>query len=299
MSVILCTAGYDHTIRFWEAPTAKELRKIPFQDSQVNRLAITPDKQYLAAAGNPHIRLFEIPSENPSPVISYDGHSASVTAVEYQKEGKWMCTASEDGTIKIWDIRAPGCQRNHNNQSPINSACLHPNQAEVITGDQQGRVRVWDLATSKISCELIPDKRVPVRCLAVASDASLLVAGNNRGTVFVWKMGSEKTPQPHHKLEAHSVHVLQTVISPDVRYLVTTSSDKTARVWSAEDFSPDRTLIGHQRWVWDCVISADSAYLVTASSDKTARLWDLSTGESVLEYNNHHKALTCVALNDV
>lgn len=35
---------------------------------QVNRLEITPDKQYLAAAGNPHIKLFEVNSNRAEPV---------------------------------------------------------------------------------------------------------------------------------------------------------------------------------------------------------------------------------------
>lgn len=35
---------------------------------QVNRLEITPDKRFLAAAGNPHIRLFDINSNSPQPV---------------------------------------------------------------------------------------------------------------------------------------------------------------------------------------------------------------------------------------
>jgi G protein beta subunit-like protein len=64
--------------------------------------------------------------------------------------------------------------------------------------------------------------------------------------------------------------------------------------------------MGHQRWVWDCAFSADSAYLVTgehksstyiatflcllpASSDHTARLWEMSSGETVRQYNGHHK----------
>lgn len=34
----------------------------------VNRLEITPDKHYLAAAGNPHIRLFDVNSNSPQPV---------------------------------------------------------------------------------------------------------------------------------------------------------------------------------------------------------------------------------------
>lgn len=38
-------------------------------------------------------------------VTSYDGHTSNVTAVGFQKDGKWMYTGSEDGTIKIWDLR--------------------------------------------------------------------------------------------------------------------------------------------------------------------------------------------------
>jgi len=38
---------------------------------QVNRLEITPDKRYLAAAGNPHIRLFDVNSNSPQPVCLF------------------------------------------------------------------------------------------------------------------------------------------------------------------------------------------------------------------------------------
>lgn len=34
----------------------------------VNRLEITPDKRYVAAAGNAHIRLFDVNSNSPQPV---------------------------------------------------------------------------------------------------------------------------------------------------------------------------------------------------------------------------------------
>jgi G protein beta subunit-like protein len=44
MSVILATAGYDHRIRFWEAPSGVCQRVLKYPDSQVNKLEITPDK---------------------------------------------------------------------------------------------------------------------------------------------------------------------------------------------------------------------------------------------------------------
>ena len=47
------------------------------------------------------MRLFEIPSQNPNPVVAYDGHTTNVTDIGFQKDGKWMFTGSEDGTIKV------------------------------------------------------------------------------------------------------------------------------------------------------------------------------------------------------
>ncbi len=173
-------------------------------------------------------------------------------------------------------------------------------QGEIISGDQDGNIRVWDLTANACSYELVPDGKIAVRSVNVASDGSMVVAANNRGTCFVWRLDAANQFEPLHKVDAHNnTYCLKALLSPDVKYLATASSDKSVKIWNIEDnFSLDKTLVGHQRWVWDCAFSADSAYLVTASSDKTARLWDLSSGEAILEYAGHSKALTCVALND-
>jgi len=299
-NVILATAGYDHTIRLWEAPSGICYRTIQYADSQINRLEITPDKQYIAAAGNPHIRFFEVNTNNPNAVTSFDGHKTNVTAVGFQKDGKWMFTASEDHTIKLWDLRAPGCQRNFECTGPVNTVISHPNQSELISGDQNGNIRVWDLNANACSRELVPDGETAIRSLTIASDGSKVVAANNSGKCFVWKLADKDTSKfdPLQKIEAHKTYILKCLFSPDAKYLATTSADHTVKLWNVKDFSLAKTLSGHQRWVWDCAFSADSAYLVTASSDQVARLWDLSQGETIRTYNSHNKAITCVALHD-
>eukprot|EP00742_Colponemidia_sp_Colp-10_P003715 GILJ01003954.1.p1 GENE.GILJ01003954.1~~GILJ01003954.1.p1 ORF type:complete len:308 (+),score=27.83 GILJ01003954.1:51-974(+) len=299
-SVILATAGYDHTIRFWEAPRGVCYRTLQYAESQVNKLEISPDKQYLAAAGNPHIRLFEINSNNPNALTSFDGHAGNVTSVGFQKDGKWMYTGSEDGTVKIWDLRTPGCQRNYECRAAVNTVALHPNQGELISGDNNGNIRVWDLTANQCRQELVPEVDVAIRSVSIAPDASFVCAGNNNGLCFVWRLRNGEEFEPLQKLQLRGKYVLKVLLSPDVKYLATTSSDHTTKIWTMENdkFVLDKTLTGHQRWVWDCVFSADSAYLVTASSDHTARLWDLSSGETIRHYQGHQKGLVTVALND-
>jgi len=36
--------------------------------------------------------------------------------------------------VRIWDLRAPGCQRSYESRAAVNSVQLHPNQGELISG---------------------------------------------------------------------------------------------------------------------------------------------------------------------
>eukprot|EP00941_MAST-03F_sp_MAST-3F-sp1_P003762 g3762.t1 len=366
-SVILATAGYDHTIRFWKASNGVCYRTLQFSDSQVNRLQITPNKKYIAAVGNPNVRLFEIDSGNPNPVYCYDGHTASVTSVGFHKDSTWMYTSSEDGTIKIWDLRARGCQRDYECRAPVNTVVLHPNQAELVSGDRDGMIKVWDLTANKCVKEFSPEGNVSIQSASMAADASLLVAATAAGRCFLWR--PRDSYKPLYRFKAHNGYILKCELSPDLRHLATASSDHTAKIWKLENCHPSsksvyasppdnekekdeekqrkedgdekkvkntlddgkislndtnvvtkkvpntlhvsrgetqpqvnvslyKNLAAHEKWVWDCVFSADSSYLVTASSDFSARLWEVRRGVVVRHYTGHHKAVVAVALND-
>lgn len=144
--------------------------------------------------------------------------------------------------------------------------------------------------------------------LAVVEESAAVqvVAANNSGICFVWSMlrtgtagGKQSTNfEPLHRLKAHDSYILKCLISPDVRKLATTSSDKTIKIWSLYNYQLEQELVGHNKWVWDAVFSVDAAYLVTASSDHTARLWDVEKGMDIRVYVGHTKAVVCCALND-
>ena len=68
-------------------------------------------------------------TNNPQPITSFEGHTNNVTAVGFERDGRWMYSGSEDGTVKIWDLRASGFQREYESRGAVNSVVLHPNQA--------------------------------------------------------------------------------------------------------------------------------------------------------------------------
>lgn len=109
----------------------------------------------------------------------FTGHTGNVTGVTFHCETKWLVTSSEDGWVKVWQTKDGVVQRSYDHGIPVNDVVIHPNQGEVIACDRGGNVRVWDLGENKCTHQLIPEEDVSVSSVTVASDGSLLCAGNN------------------------------------------------------------------------------------------------------------------------
>ena len=71
----------------------------------------------------------------------------------------------------------------------------------------------------------------------------------------------------------HTEAVVACAWAPDGSALVTASADKTARVWSVEDWSCLRTLTGHTGAVMACAWAPDGSALATATHGGTVLVW--------------------------
>jgi len=164
---------------FWEALSGFCSRQIPYSDSQINRLCISPNKAFVAAAGGQHVKLYSCKGNDPNPILSFEGHTGNITGIGFHCDAKWMVTSSEDGTVKIWDTKTATVQRNYGHGCPVNDVVIHPNQGELISCDRNGSIRIWDLAENKCSHQLFPEDDVSIASITIASDGSMFCAGNN------------------------------------------------------------------------------------------------------------------------
>lgn len=309
--VILATAGYDHTIKFWSAHTGVCTRTHQHPESQVNCLDVTPDGTMLAAGGFQHIRMYDLTSGNLNAVVNYEGITKNIMSIGCQEEGKWMYTGGEDCSARLWDLkmRNLSCQRIFQANAPVNSVCLHPNQQELIVGDHSGVIHRWNLKNDQ-SEQLIPDPGTTILHIDIDALGQYMAVVNSKGKCYVWSLtgGYDDDPivlQPKIQLSAHKRYGLSCKFSPDSSLLATTSADHTCKIWRTADFGLQEVkpvlelTCQPQKWVWDCAWTADSNYLITASSDGTARLWNAKTGAIKREYQAHQKAITCVAFRDI
>jgi G protein beta subunit-like protein len=129
-NILLITAGYDRTIRFWHANTAAIYRTIMHEDSPTNCLAIHPQKTLLAAGSYQHIKMYDLMSNNPNPVMKLDQLQKNIVTLGFSDERHFMFSGGEDHCVRIWDMRAAKTKahRQISVGAAVNCVTLHPNQ---------------------------------------------------------------------------------------------------------------------------------------------------------------------------
>ncbi|KAI9574602.1 WD40-repeat-containing domain protein [Boletus coccyginus] len=124
--------------------------------------------------------------------------------------------------------------------------------------------------------------------LNTLSEQSITVASSNSHDLLatackatsaqhaVVRVYSTSTYQPFGSpLEGHSLTVTRIAFSPDDRYIVTVSRDRTWRAFEKRDdgYFPVAADKSHARIIWDCAWSREGDVFATASRDKTVKIW--------------------------
>jgi WD40 repeat protein len=93
----------------------------------------------------------------------------------------------------------------------------------------------------------------------------------------------DKTGKIACELKGHKDRINSIDVSPDGRFLVTTSNDKLGYIWNfnynTNEFSIYDSLKGHKDIIWSCEFNRTGKYILTSSAYSTFRIWDLNGRE--------------------
>lgn len=143
-----------------------------------------------------------------------------------------------------------------------------------------------------------------LNCLEFNQDCTVVAGGFGDSYVKLWSLDgrplkSALKRDPHNndnsrRLVGHSGPVYGMSFSPDNRYLLSASEDKTARLWSLDTYTALVSYKGHNQPVWDVKFLPLGHYFATASHDHTARLWATDHIYPLRIFAGHINDVDCV-----
>jgi len=131
-----------------------------------------------------------------------------------------------------------------------------------------------------------------VTSIVVGKDSNgepLVVSGGRDKRLIVWKLNlknpeandnkdpEEKTiGKPFKSLSGHNHFVSSLDISPDSKFVISGSWDKTVRLWDLNTFRTKNILKGHSKDILSVSFSTDGRYILSGAMDNTLKIWSVS-----------------------
>ncbi|KAJ6095110.1 hypothetical protein N7467_002623 [Penicillium canescens] len=169
----------------------------------------------------------------------------------------------------------------HNTLDNINCMDFSDDNLLVACGFAQSYIRVWSLDGKNIQGAL-PE----IDDLAPANSRRLI---GHSGPVYAVAF-PPCAPAREDQQEGESVPT-------NARWLLSSSADKTVRLWSLDAWQCMVVYKGHDRPIWDLRWGPFGQYFVTGGSDRTARLWVTDHIRQQRIFVGHDQDVDCVCFH--
>lgn len=281
----LITGDDEGTVRHWSTSTGQLLQTFTGPSHELQSVAFSADGSRLGGANDRgSVRLWnvasgELLSKLTGPVGPVKSLSVSLdatrvaTVVEGFRVCLWDATSGvlkKTCTTRVDDMDLTGTD----SARRMNLVVLSPDGACLATGDNVGRVHLWNAASGRSQGTLPAGFRGAVRSMAFSPDGTRLAAGANDGTVRLW---DATTGTPLRTFSGHNSSVVSIAFSADNAYLATGDRDGSVRLWDAATGERVRATAGLNGPMTAVAVKPSGAFLAVASASDV-RLLDAATG---------------------
>jgi WD40 repeat protein len=226
---------------------------------------------------------------------SLEGHEGDVRAVCLTGDSRRAISASEDKTLRVWDLETERCLHTlKGHQHWVTAIALSGDDHRAISASRDTMLRVWDLETGSCLYALEGHQQW-ITSVSLSADSRRAVSASDDRTLRIWDL---ERGDCLHTLEGHQDAVWAVSLTSDGLRAVSASGDNTLRVWELETGDCLHTLEGHQGLVKAVAVTADDQRAVSASYDHTLRVWSLARGRSLYCFDTHTKKVDTVIVTD-
>ncbi|PPK73917.1 WD40 repeat protein [Methylobacter tundripaludum] len=290
----IASSSHDQTLRLWDADTLQTIgRPLTGQGSGITSVAFNPDgTQLVSGSVGKALQLWDVASQKKAGLPPLLGHEAAVTSVAFSPNGAIIVSGSEDQTVRLWDAKTgePVGEPLKGHEDIVTSVAFNLGGNKIASSSQDQSIRLWDTKTGRPIRAPLRGHSGKVSGVVFGPDDSddqwLASGGYDDNTLRLWNLNATRWVG-----SGHDGTVAAIAYSPNGKFIVSGSYDKTLRLWDAKTGEPvGEPLKGHQAGVSSVAFSPDGKLIVSGSYDKTLRLWDAKTGDPLGKLVKGHSA---------
>lgn len=262
----------------------------------VTDMTFSPDGNQLAVATSIGIWLYNINTGKEEAYLK--GHTDLVTSVTYSTDGQTLASASNDWTIRLWDVG----NRQHiktlqAHKASVNTVAFSPDGNTLVSGGNDG-ILLWDIEDWQYR-HIFKGKSDSTTSLVYSPDGQTLTSGSRDGKIHLWDtiegrrtqtfLGHERHVVP----EAYAQYLTSLEYSPDGKTLASWSNGKLLLLESVNGM-PMKTTDFNKFQVSSFTFSHSGSIIVTGCYDGSIYFWDKDDLTQTRKLQGHVDKVTSV-----
>ncbi len=190
------------------------------------------------------------------------GHTDVVKAVSVTPDGRRAISASDDNTLKVWDMETGDEIRTLKGHTGwVLAVSVTPDGRRAISASFDKTLKVWDMETGD-EIRTLKGHTGWVLAVSVTPDGRRAISASFDKTLKVWDM---ETGDEIRTLKGHTGWVLAVSVTPDGRRAISASFDKTLKVWDVENGRIIASFCGEGTFT-SCAIAPDGKTIVAGEN---------------------------------
>jgi WD40 repeat protein len=209
-------------------------------------------------------------------------HQGAVHDVTFSPDGRYIASASWDGSARIFDARTGKLiSKIPSPSKQVEAVAFSPDGKFLCVGGDDNSVRV---PTVPAAGEIFRfEHQLGVRAVAWSPDGQYAASGSSDGTALIFEPRTGRViGRIEHPGKESGVNAL--AFSPDGEYLVTSSFDNTARISRVLDSARGLVHLEHQGTLHTIALDAHGDHLATGNWDHTVIVSDTRSGSQLTEF---------------
>lgn len=239
-------AGYDQTIRVFDAESGKEIHNLSQQTAKPdpkNPRVLVASNYYggaMSLAFSPNGRLLCATGVAPQNVMWNGGGIVAMPGLE------------SNSAIRLWDLSQARRPRAFDSKTAgFSDQTFTPDSAFIVTANFDNTISIWETLTGKecLHIKVVGDKQPAANLNPVINARMARIAMQTSGAARL-------------------------ALSPDGRTLAVTGNDQAIRLFDLRSGRELGKFQGHNGQVMSLAFAPDGKTLISGSADTTALVWD-------------------------